>query len=69
MTGFFQGIFISESTGQSIPDHSVSIQDNNRIYEIPAGYELMNIAFVWTDTNIYSSNLNVYYTVIDNHQY
>ena len=65
LTGFALGIFVSECIGQSKQDNSVSIKDNKTIYETPAAYELLNIAFALTDTNNYSGNLNIYYNVID----
>ena len=65
LTGFALGIFVSECIGQTKKDNSVSIKDNKTTYEIPAAYELMNIAFALTDTNNYSGNLNLYYNFID----
>jgi len=65
LTSFAPGIFVSECIGQAKTDNSVSIKDNNTVYETPMTYELMNIAISLTDTNIYSGNLNVYFNVID----
>ncbi len=64
-TGFTLGSFILECAGQAKPGKVALIKDNNTIYETPAVYELMNIAFALTDTSNYSGKLNIYYNVID----
>ena len=65
LTSFAFGIFFSECFGQNKKNNSANINDNKIIYETPAVYELMNIAFALADTNNYSGNLNIYYNVID----
>lgn len=65
LTAFIPGLFLSKSIGQSKNNNPVWVQDKKAVYEIPAVYELMNIAFAITDTNNYSGNLNIYYNIID----
>lgn len=58
-------VLLSQGIAQTKNDQSVRIIDQTITYETPMAFELMNIAFALTDTNIYSGNLNVYYNNID----
>jgi len=59
------GLFAATVKGQENKDNPVRVNDHKTIFETPAVYELMHIAFALTDTGKYSGSLNIYYNVVD----
>jgi uncharacterized protein YktA (UPF0223 family) len=54
-----------EALAQVNTANPVRVNDHKTIFETPAVYELMHIAFALTDTGNYAGSLNIYYNVVD----
>ena len=65
LSWFAIGMHAATVKGQVKMDGPARVSDHKTIFENPAVYELMHIAFALTDTGNYSGTLNIYYNVVD----